>query len=391
MALFAGDNEIMTGDELTYDYNFDPFSAKNVQECRCGSDNCRGVLGPKPKPKKPAEIIKEVIKAGVKRVKAGKRKLMQLYAGPESDNEHEAVSVPKKRKTNEVNDSSPPVVKKKRIVKSGYIRGPYKKRDASLLAKPRRPYKPRDPNEPEKSKRAYKRREPSDPNAPRRAYKKREPTDPGDPADPTDPADADKPKRAYKRREPTDPEKPRRTYKRRDPSDPDKPKRAYKKRDPADPTKPKRVYGPRGPYKKRDESLLARPRAVPRAVPVKRSNVVMITASQIKSIRTYGNGKAKLASTDLAEPIEEDSDEEFRVATPKTSGPSTENSVRKNAAREMRGIRKGSRGPSPEATITLAQAIQGDVAGAIDTYSDVELSSIVDSLSEWEEEDEDEN
>jgi len=47
MALFAGDKPIMTGDELTYDYNFDPFSAKNVQACLCGSDNCRGVLGPR--------------------------------------------------------------------------------------------------------------------------------------------------------------------------------------------------------------------------------------------------------------------------------------------------------------------------------------------------------
>ncbi|KAH6855288.1 hypothetical protein B0I37DRAFT_303548 [Chaetomium sp. MPI-CAGE-AT-0009] len=49
MALFAGDRPIMTGEELTYDYNFDPFSAKNVQKCLCGSANCRGVLGPKPK------------------------------------------------------------------------------------------------------------------------------------------------------------------------------------------------------------------------------------------------------------------------------------------------------------------------------------------------------
>lgn len=49
MALFAGDRGIMTGDELTYDYNFDPYSQKNVQECRCGAVNCRGVLGPKPK------------------------------------------------------------------------------------------------------------------------------------------------------------------------------------------------------------------------------------------------------------------------------------------------------------------------------------------------------
>lgn len=56
MALFAGDNGIMTGEELTYDYNFNPFSVKNIQECRCGADNCRGVLGPKPKEAKEKEI-----------------------------------------------------------------------------------------------------------------------------------------------------------------------------------------------------------------------------------------------------------------------------------------------------------------------------------------------
>lgn len=38
MALFAGDRGIMTGEELTYDYNFDPYSLKNVQECRCGEE-----------------------------------------------------------------------------------------------------------------------------------------------------------------------------------------------------------------------------------------------------------------------------------------------------------------------------------------------------------------
>lgn len=54
MALFAGDQGIMTGEELTYDYNFNPYSIKNVQECRCGADNCRGVLGPKPKDVKEA-------------------------------------------------------------------------------------------------------------------------------------------------------------------------------------------------------------------------------------------------------------------------------------------------------------------------------------------------
>jgi histone-lysine N-methyltransferase ASH1L len=94
MALFAGDKPIMTGDELTYDYNFDPFSAKNVQECRCGSDNCRGVLGPKPKDFKPIkETIKDVVKAGVK---AGKRKLKELLGGAESEDED--FGSPKKRK-----------------------------------------------------------------------------------------------------------------------------------------------------------------------------------------------------------------------------------------------------------------------------------------------------
>jgi histone-lysine N-methyltransferase ASH1L len=95
MALFAGDNPIMTGEELTYDYNFDPFSAKNVQECRCGSDNCRGVLGPKPKPPV-KESIKEAVKAGVK---AGKRKLKELLGADDDDSE--SPRSPKKRKIKE--------------------------------------------------------------------------------------------------------------------------------------------------------------------------------------------------------------------------------------------------------------------------------------------------
>jgi histone-lysine N-methyltransferase ASH1L len=85
----------MTGEELTYDYNFDPFSAKNVQECRCGSDNCRGVLGPKPKPPV-KESIKEAVKAGVK---AGKRKLKELLGGDVEDSDNSRS--PKKRKIKE--------------------------------------------------------------------------------------------------------------------------------------------------------------------------------------------------------------------------------------------------------------------------------------------------
>ena len=68
MALFAGDRGVMTGEELTYDYNFDPYSLKNVQECRCGEKGCRGVLGPKPKEeKKVPEEGKEGKLKGVKR------------------------------------------------------------------------------------------------------------------------------------------------------------------------------------------------------------------------------------------------------------------------------------------------------------------------------------
>ena len=71
MALFAGDKGIMTGEELTYDYNFDPYSVKNVQECRCGSPNCRGFLGPKPKE----------IKDALKPITTGKRKFQEMVEG----------------------------------------------------------------------------------------------------------------------------------------------------------------------------------------------------------------------------------------------------------------------------------------------------------------------
>jgi [histone H3]-lysine4 N-trimethyltransferase ASH1L len=98
MALFAGDRPIMTGEELTYDYNFDPFSAKNVQECRCGAETCRGVLGPKPKDKQKAittlgESIKNV-------VRSGKRKLEEFLNGEknmEKNSKKRKIAVPVKR------------------------------------------------------------------------------------------------------------------------------------------------------------------------------------------------------------------------------------------------------------------------------------------------------
>lgn len=57
VALFAGDRGIMTGEELTYDYNFNPYSVKNVERCRCGASSCRGFLGPKPKEVKDALTV----------------------------------------------------------------------------------------------------------------------------------------------------------------------------------------------------------------------------------------------------------------------------------------------------------------------------------------------
>ncbi|KAL6712579.1 hypothetical protein ACN47E_000456 [Coniothyrium glycines] len=67
MALFAGSKGVMTGEELTYDYNFDPFSQKNIQICRCGTASCRGVLGPKPKKPVEEKSITSTIISGTKR------------------------------------------------------------------------------------------------------------------------------------------------------------------------------------------------------------------------------------------------------------------------------------------------------------------------------------
>ncbi|KAI0805474.1 hypothetical protein GGR55DRAFT_277994 [Xylaria sp. FL0064] len=95
MALFAGDRDIMTGEELTYDYNFDPFSAKNVQKCLCGSSNCRGVLGPKPKEVKPPKPSKEELaKTAKESAKKGKRKLKEALG----ELEEAEASTTKKRK-----------------------------------------------------------------------------------------------------------------------------------------------------------------------------------------------------------------------------------------------------------------------------------------------------
>ncbi|KAJ4340122.1 hypothetical protein N0V87_002743 [Didymella glomerata] len=91
MALFAGSRGVMTGEELTYDYNFDPFSQKNIQECRCGTESCRGVLGPKPKKPVEERSIASALIAGTK------RKLQDFLGSGRARSESNADS-PKKRR-----------------------------------------------------------------------------------------------------------------------------------------------------------------------------------------------------------------------------------------------------------------------------------------------------
>ncbi|KAF7510634.1 hypothetical protein GJ744_006246 [Endocarpon pusillum] len=95
MALFAGDKGIMTGDELTYDYNFDPFSQKNVQECRCGSSKCRGVLGPKAKEERKPKPEKELGPSAASRLAGAKRKIADILdEGTDRWNKRPKIGVP---------------------------------------------------------------------------------------------------------------------------------------------------------------------------------------------------------------------------------------------------------------------------------------------------------
>lgn len=56
-----------------------PYSNKNVQQCRCGSDNCRGILGPRPKDKDQRAKLEEKTAAekATKKVIGKKRKLAE--------------------------------------------------------------------------------------------------------------------------------------------------------------------------------------------------------------------------------------------------------------------------------------------------------------------------
>ena len=60
MAVFAGENGVMTGEELTYDYNFDNFGTTQ-QICYCGAPNCRGFLSKRLNAAEQKKLAKEEI------------------------------------------------------------------------------------------------------------------------------------------------------------------------------------------------------------------------------------------------------------------------------------------------------------------------------------------
>ena len=114
MALFAGDNGIMTGEELTYDYNFDPYSQKNVQECRCGAKNCRGYLGPKSKEtKKQGSEEKEDKKRLESRLAGAKRKIAEVLDESTSRLNKKKVSIIKAKAYSPKRKASPIKITKK--------------------------------------------------------------------------------------------------------------------------------------------------------------------------------------------------------------------------------------------------------------------------------------
>jgi histone-lysine N-methyltransferase ASH1L len=118
MALFAGDRGIMTGEELTYDYNFDPFSQKNVQQCRCGSEKCRGVLGPRPKEDRKQKSPDAEVSKGRGKLAGAKRKLADAIEGTTSRvTKKVKVSTTHKAKASTRKTSSPVKVQKGKIIR----------------------------------------------------------------------------------------------------------------------------------------------------------------------------------------------------------------------------------------------------------------------------------
>lgn len=118
MALFAGDRGIMTGEELTYDYNFDPYSQKNVQECRCGAAKCRGVLGPRPKEEKKQKSPDDENNKGRGKLTGAKRKIAEVIEESRSKVAKKAkISTTKKTKPASRKSTSPVKIQKSKLVR----------------------------------------------------------------------------------------------------------------------------------------------------------------------------------------------------------------------------------------------------------------------------------
>ncbi|KAJ6145946.1 hypothetical protein N7497_007928 [Penicillium chrysogenum] len=107
-------------EELSYDYNFDPYSNKNVQECRCGSANCRGFLGPRLKEKQ--QRAKELEKR-------------KAEGSPKTTTAKKVIG--KKRKVSEEaeSDDEAPQGKKRKIIRSKSIKAGVKKAVAAVRGK----------------------------------------------------------------------------------------------------------------------------------------------------------------------------------------------------------------------------------------------------------------
>ncbi|KAL2398736.1 Histone-lysine N-methyltransferase ash1 [Exophiala dermatitidis] len=138
MALFAGDRGIMTGEELTYDYNFDPYSQKHVQVCRCGAENCRGVLGPRSKEERKQKSPEEEPKKTSSKLAGAKRKIAEVIEEGTSRLTKKAKVAPKAKiyRSTASNVKSPVKVRKIKVVKKAILRNKGSSPVAGLARQP---------------------------------------------------------------------------------------------------------------------------------------------------------------------------------------------------------------------------------------------------------------
>ncbi|EXJ68415.1 histone-lysine N-methyltransferase ASH1L [Cladophialophora psammophila CBS 110553] len=124
MALFAGDRGIMTGEELSYDYNFDPYSQKNVQECRCGSEKCRGVLGPRSKEERKLKNPEEEKNKGRSKLAGAKRKIADVIEESASriTKKTKVATAPKRKVLGRSQSTSSVKVRKTKLMKKAVTR-----------------------------------------------------------------------------------------------------------------------------------------------------------------------------------------------------------------------------------------------------------------------------